>query len=87
MQHEPLLPRLQLLDAVIESFSIPGFDVLQYVIKQLSDSPRRGRAPIQKRLRSPAILRWPGPLTSHAHRIGPAGLYFQPSFDPHLVLP
>jgi hypothetical protein len=27
MQHEPLLPRLQLIDAVIESFSVPGFDV------------------------------------------------------------
>ena len=27
------------------------------------------------------------PLTSHTHRIGPAGLYFQPFLDPHLVLP
>jgi hypothetical protein len=29
MQHEPLLPRLQLLDPAVESFSIPGFDVFQ----------------------------------------------------------
>jgi hypothetical protein len=27
MEHEPLLPRLQLLEAVIESVSIPSFDV------------------------------------------------------------
>ena len=26
-------------------------------------------------------------MTSHTHRIGPAGLYFQPFLDPHLVLP
>ena len=29
MEHEPLLPRLQLLEAVIESVSIPSFDVFQ----------------------------------------------------------
>jgi hypothetical protein len=29
MQHEPLLPKLQILDRVVESFSIPGFDVFQ----------------------------------------------------------
>ena len=29
MQHEPLLPWLHLLEAVIESFTIPGFDVFQ----------------------------------------------------------
>ena len=29
MQHEPLLPRLQLLEAVIESVSILSFDVFQ----------------------------------------------------------
>jgi hypothetical protein len=27
MQREPLLPRLQVLDAIVESFSIAGFDV------------------------------------------------------------
>ena len=26
-------------------------------------------------------------MTSHTHRIGPAGRYFQPFLDPHLVLP
>ena len=26
-------------------------------------------------------------MTSHTHRIGLAGLYFQPFLDPHLVLP
>jgi len=29
MQHEPLLPKLQLLDPVADSFSIAGFDVFQ----------------------------------------------------------
>jgi hypothetical protein len=29
MQHEPFLPKLQILDPVVESFSIPGFDVFQ----------------------------------------------------------
>src|ERR1700751_310230 len=29
MQREPLLPRLQVLDAIVESFSIAGFDVFQ----------------------------------------------------------
>ena len=53
MQEEPLLPRLQLLEAVIERLDVPRVEVFPQPLEQFFDSPRRGRAPLQKGLGPP----------------------------------
>ena len=59
MQEEPLLPRLQSLEVIMERFDVSRIELFPQPLEQFLDSPRRGRAPLQKAFGSAAILRGP----------------------------
>src|SRR5262249_45325992 len=87
----PVFPRA-LADArpaavIMERFDVSRVEVFPEPLEQFLDSPRRGRAPLQKAFGSAAILRGPRPAASHTNRVGPLGLDRRPLLDAHLELP
>jgi hypothetical protein len=71
------LVQLSVLDALLSTVAQKDYAAAQANLGRTTAAlGRSGFRRCQAR-KSPTILRWAGPLTSHAYRIRPAGLYFQ----------
>jgi hypothetical protein len=87
MQEEPLSPRLQRLEAVMECLDVPRVDAFPQPFEQFLDAPRRGRAPLQKGFWAAGILRRSRPAASHTNRVEPLGSDRRALLEAHLELP